>query len=112
MGKLRKRSQARGPVKTWQEMDRAAASQILRTGSKREVSGYQPFRIGNSRKMPAIARYESWKPTEAMADGVRTSWMSSAVERVRSGEQTGGEDGEHGAEAAGARAVPKWPEEP
>ena len=35
--------------------------------------------------MPAIARYDSWKPTEVMADGLRTSWISRAVDRIRSG---------------------------
>ena len=35
--------------------------------------------------MPAIARYESWNPTDVMTVGVRMSWMRRADDRVRSG---------------------------
>ena len=38
--------ETRGPVNTWQEMDRAAASQIFRTGSRRSSFGYQPSNTG------------------------------------------------------------------
>ena len=40
---------------------------------------------GYSRKMPSIARYDSWNPVEEMASGLNTSWMSRAVHQTLSG---------------------------
>ena len=79
--------QARGPVNIWHEIVRAVASQILRgvadtivfihevqqrLARQQSLSmspatsscGYHFFNAGYSRKMPAIARYDSWKPVE------------------------------------------------
>ena len=56
LGKLWKRSQARGPVNSWQLMLSAAMDQILRMGSQETDGGYQASNTGDSRKMPAMAR--------------------------------------------------------
>ena len=56
LGKLWKRSQARGPVNSWQLMLSAAMDQILRMGFQALDAGYHASSSGNSRKMPAMAR--------------------------------------------------------
>ena len=59
-GNVPKRIQARGPVNTWQERERAMTSHSRRGRFQRSRTGpsdgYQDRRTGNSRTMPAIAR--------------------------------------------------------
>ena len=89
-GNVPKRSQASGPVNTWQEMDSAINSHSRRGRFQRSLpgpsDGYQADRRGKSSTMPAIARYDSWKPTEEATEGVKASWMVKAPQSTWTGE--------------------------
>ena len=74
---------------TWQAMDIDAVVQIhlnglgLCFGNPTESSslspGQKPLSHGKMKAMPAMAAYESWKPTSLTADGSRVRCMSRDV---------------------------------
>ena len=73
-GNVLKYSQASAPVVNWQEMDIEQTSHIhlvhlVIIPSSKTLPGHKPFSRGNMNAMPAIAAYDSWKPTDFTDNG-------------------------------------------
>lgn len=82
VGNVPKYKYAMGPVVSWHDIDNAAESQIHLNPSLFPVErGQNPFSHGYMKAMPAIAAYDSWKPTELNDCGAMQSCMTNADKR-------------------------------
>jgi hypothetical protein len=78
-----KYNHAIGPVVSWHEMDNEAESHILfMMPFFSESSSHKPLSHGWIHAIPAIAAYDSWKPTDVMSDGASMMWITRQVVMV------------------------------